>query len=265
MRGDGQRAARHRAVHAADGRRGGGARAPGSGIGAHRARRRRFTRRTRAAHRHRTAPGHPGLDHSLHRGSGSGDGLLDRRAGVARAELFIPRFPTAAGEAARLPRVLRGRHPQRLLRRFGVSRPPGAGGRHRHRPVLGRAARARARGRPQGRVVDTHQGGGRKTARRLGCVPLHVGPAGAAGAAHDGPRGAARRYRHRPPAGGGGAAGERGAVPWTLREHRRGGLPEHSRRPAAVGQSRLRNDAGLRQRRGTVRAAKRCNALLEPG
>ncbi len=59
-------------------------------------------------------------------------------------------------------------------------------------------------------------------------------------------------------------AGERSAVSRPLREHRRRRLSEHPRRPAALRQPGLREHAGLRQRRGTVCAAERCNALLEP-
>ncbi len=51
---------------------------------------------------------------------------------AARASFFLPRIPASAAEAARRSRALRRRHPQRLLRGRGLSRPPGAGGRHRH-------------------------------------------------------------------------------------------------------------------------------------
>ena len=75
---------------------------------------------------------------------------------------------------------------------------------------------------------------------------------------------AARGAGHRAQPGRGGAAQQRGQVPWPVRGCHRGRLPEHARRPAGLGEQRVREDAGLRLGRGDVRAAELGDAVLEP-
>ncbi len=124
--------------------------------------------------------------------------------------------------AAPRARICQRRHPQRLVRRGGVSRPPGTGRGHRHRPVLGQERRKAARccEAACGLVGLTPiKAAGGNVLGALGLYRDEPGLPNAAGVADHGTgRMAAGGHRHRAAPRRGSPAHQRGEVPQGLFE-----------------------------------------------
>ena len=107
------------------------------------------------------------------------------------------------------------------------------------------------------RLVHAHQGRQRQVVRLGGHLPPGARAAGRPRAGAHGARRAARGAGHRAQPRRRGVARQRSQVPRPVRRHRGRRVPEHARRPAGVGQQRLREDARLRLGRRNVRVAER--------